>query len=170
MQYISLKIVQQIVVLLLILVMGGLIFQEISPYLSGVLGAITIYVLMKKWMALLVRKGWRTSLAASFLMFLSFIGILLPVAGIILMLTSRIGKAVNNSIRVVDALKEQLIKWQDRLGYDLSSHIDVTAISSWLSENLQSVAGSTFHIFIAIGIMYFMLYYMLTTRKQCLNH
>jgi predicted PurR-regulated permease PerM len=145
--------------------MGALIFGEILPYLSGVLGAITIYVLMQKWMVLLVRKGWRPSLAASFLMFLSFIGILLPVAGIILMLTNKIGNAVNNSERVVDAIKEQLITWQDQLGYDLSSQIDVSAISSWLSENLQSIAGSTFHIFIAIGIMYFMLYYMLTSTR-----
>jgi predicted PurR-regulated permease PerM len=96
-------------------------------------------------------------------MFLSFIGILLPIAGIILMLTNKIGNAVNNSEKVVDAIKDQLITWQDRLGYDLSSQIDVSAVSSWLSENLQSIAGSTFHIFIAIGIMYFMLYYMLTS-------
>ena len=165
MQHISLKIIQQIFVLLLIVLMGGLIFREILPYLSGVLGAITIYVLMRKWMVFLVRKGWRPSLAASFLMFLSFIGILLPVTGIILMLTNKIGNAVNNSEKVVDALKEQLTTWQDRLGYDFSSQIDVSAVSSWLSENLQSIAGSTFHIFIAIGIMYFMLYYMFTSKR-----
>jgi predicted PurR-regulated permease PerM len=165
MQHINPKAIQQILVLILILIMGGLIFGEILPYLSGVLGAITIYVLMHKWMLVLVRKGWRPSLAASFLMFLSFIGILLPVAGIILMLSNKIGNAVNNSEKVVDAIKEQLTTWQDRLGYDLSSQIDVSAISSWISENLQSFAGSTFHIFIAIGIMYFMLYYMLTSSK-----
>jgi predicted PurR-regulated permease PerM len=145
--------------------MGGLIFREILPYLSGVLGAITIYVLMHKWMLLLVRKGWPATIAASFLMFLSFIGILLPVAGIILMLTNKIGNAVNNSEKVVDAVKDQLITLQDELGYDFSSQIDVSAVSSWLSVNLQSVAGSTFHIFIAIGIMYFMLYYMFTSSR-----
>ena len=165
MPHISPKKIQQILVLLLILLMGALIFGKILPYLSGVLGAITIYVLMHKWMVLLVRKGWLPSLAASFLMFLSFVGILLPVAGIILMLTNKIGKAVNNSEKVADAIKEQLKVWQDQLGYDLSSEIDVSAVSSWLSENLQSIAGSTFHIFIAIGIMYFMLYYMLTSSR-----
>lgn len=165
MKHISSKKIQQILVLLLVLIMGGLIFREILPYLSGVLGAITIYVLIHKWMLILVRKGWRPSLAASLLMFLSFIGILLPVTGIILMLTNKIGNAVINSEKVVDAIKNQLITWQNRLGYDLSSQIDVSAVSSWLSENLQSVAGSTFHIFIAIGIMYFMLYYMLTSSK-----
>lgn len=165
MKHIDLKIIQQIFVLLLIAVMGGLIFREILPYFSGVLGAITIYVLLRKWMVLLVKKGWRPSLAASFLMFLSFIGILLPVTGIIFMLTNKIGNAVKNSEKVVDAFKVQLGAWQDRIGYDLSSQIDVSAVTSWLSENLQNIAGSTFHIFIAIGIMYFMLYYMFTSKR-----
>ena len=50
------------------------------------------------------------------------------------MLTNKIGNAVKNSEKVVDAFKEQLGDWEDRLGYDLSSQIDVSAISSWLSE------------------------------------
>lgn len=165
MKHISLQIIQQILVLLLIVLMGGLIFREMLPYLSGVLGAITIYVLLRKWMVILVRKGWRPSLAASFLMILSFVGILVPVTGTIIMLTNKIGNAVKNSERVADAFKEQLGTWEDRLGYDLSSQIDVSAISSWLSDSLQNIAGSTFHIFISIGIMYFMLYYMFTSRR-----
>ncbi len=165
MPHISLKIIQQIFVLLLIILMGGLIFREMLPYLSGVLGAITIYVLMRRWMIVLVRKGWRPSLAAAFLMLLSFVGILLPVTGIIFMLTNKIGNAVNNSERVVDAFKLQLGNWENRLGYDLSSQIDVSAVSTWLSESLQNIAGSTFGIVIAIGIMYFMLYYMFTAKR-----
>lgn len=165
MKHISLKIIQQILVLLLIILMGALIFTEMLPYLSGVLGAITIYVLLRKWMLFLVRKGWRPSVAATFLMFLSFVGVLLPVTGIIFMLTNKIGNAVKNSEKVVDAFKDQLVTWEDRLGYDFSSHIDVSAISSWLSDNLQNIAGSTFHIFVSIGIMYFMLYYLFTSKQ-----
>ncbi len=165
MKHISLTIIQQILVLLLIVIMGGLIFREMLPYLSGVLGAITIYVLMRKWMVLLVRKGWNPALAAGFLMFLSFVGILIPVTGIIVMLTNKIGNAVNNSEKVVDAFKDQLVVWEDRLGYNLSSQIDVSAVSSWLSDNLQNIAGSTFDIVISIGIMYFMLYYMFTSKR-----
>ena len=165
MKHISLKIIQQILVLLLIILMGALIFTEMLPYLSGVLGAITIYVLLRKWMLFLVGKGWRPSVAATFLMFLSFVGVLLPVTGIIFMLTNKIGNAVKNSEKVVDAFKDQLVTWEDRLGYDFSSHIDVSAISSWLSDNLQNIAGSTFHIFVSIGIMYFMLYYLFTSKQ-----
>ncbi|SDE30654.1 AI-2E family transporter [Ulvibacter litoralis] len=165
MKQIPIKVIQQVFVLLLIVVMGGLIFSEMLPYLSGVLGAITFYVLLRKWMVKLVKKGWKPSLAAVFLMFLSFVCILLPITGIIIMLTNKIGNAVNNSERVVDAFKEQLASIESRLGYDIGSQIDVSSISSWVSDSLQSFAGSTFHIFIAIGIMYFMLYYMFTNKK-----
>ena len=160
------RAIQQIFVLLLILVMGALIFRELLPYLSGVLGAITIYVLLRKWMIVLVRKGWRPNLAAAFLMFVSFVGILLPVVGVTAMLGNKIGKAVNNSEKVVTAFKSQLGDWEERLGYDIASQIDVGAISTWLSDNLQSFAGSTFNIFIAIGLMYFMLFYMFTDRHE----
>ena len=160
------KTIRQVFILLLILLIGALIFKEMLPYFSGVLGAITIYVLLRKWMVYLVRKGWKPDLAAAFLMFLSFIGILLPIAGVILMLGNKIGHAVENSERVITALKSQAQKWEADLGYDLSSQIDTAAITSWLSDNLQSFAGSTFNIVIAIGLMYFMLYYMLTNRRE----
>jgi|TARA_R100000479_G_scaffold34767_1_gene15111 predicted PurR-regulated permease PerM len=147
--------------------MGSLIFKEMAPYLSGVLGAVTIYVLLRGWMKKLVlKKGWNPNVAAGLLMLLSFIGILLPVSGIVLMLGNKIGNAVQNSEEVIRALKEQLGEWETRLGYDLTSQIDTTAISSWISTQLQSFAGGTFNMFIAIGLMYFMLYYMLTNRKE----
>jgi predicted PurR-regulated permease PerM len=161
------QIIRQVFVILLVLLMGSLIFRELLPYLTGVLGAVTIYVLMRKWMAKLVNQNkWNPSLAAAFLMFLSFVGILIPIAGIILMLTNKIGDAVQNSAAVIKALKEQLGKIEDKVGYDLNSQIDPSAITGWLSDNLQNLAGGTFNAFIAIGLMYFMLYYMFTNRSD----
>ncbi len=165
MKIISPNIIRQVFAILLILLIGGLIFKEMLPYLSGILGAITIYVLMRKWMVGLVRRGWNPNLAATLLMVLSFVGILLPVLGVIMMLGRRVGKAVNNSEKVVSAFKEQLASIETQFGYDLSSEIDVGAISNWLSENLQSLAGSTFNVVVAIGLMYFILFYMFTDRR-----
>lgn len=166
MRKLSPTLVRQVFVLLLILFLGILIFKEIIPYLSGVLGAITLYVLMRKWMIKLVALGWKKSIAAAVLMLGSFIGILIPVILIVIMLTSKIGKAVNNSEKVIIAFKEQVNKFEDSLGYNLSSNIDSNSITNWVSTNLQSFAGGTFNAFIAIGIMYFMLYYMLTSRQK----
>ena len=160
------KIIRQLFVLLLIVLIGGLIFKEMAPYFSGVLGAITLYVLLKKPMAKLVNKGWKPDLAAGLLMFASVIIILIPVSGAVLMLGNKVSQAVNNSEKVTKAVKEQLQNVEQYVGYDLSSEIDVSAVSGWLSDNLQGFAGSTFTSVIAIGIMYFFLYFMLTNRKE----
>lgn len=160
------SLVRQIFVLLLILFLTVLIFREVLPYLSGVLGAVTLYVILKGWMKKLLNRGWKPPLAASLLMAGSFVGILIPVTLIAIMLTSKIGKAVSNSERVLSALKKQLNNIEDSLGYNLSSSIDTTSVTNWVSSNLQNLAGGTFNAFIAIGIMYFMLYYMLTNRKS----
>lgn len=160
------SIIRQIFVLLLIFIIGGLIFLEMVPHLSGILGAITIYVLFRKWMAKLVEKGWSINLAASLIMFVSFIGILLPVVGLIFMLGTRLGHAVDNSKRVVQAIKHQMYILEKWVDYDLASSIDPSAASGMLADNLSSFAGGTFNVFISIGIMYFLLFYMLTNRNE----
>ena len=163
------ELVRQLFVLLVILFLGFLIIKEIVPFLSGVLGAITLFVILKKWMSKLVARGWKKPLAAGFLMFLSFIGILIPVVLIIMMLSSKIGQAVANSERVVAAIKDQAVTVEEYIGYNLSSTIDTSSVAGWLTANLQSLAGGTFNAFIAIGIMYFMLYYMLINRDSLNN-
>ncbi|APG61205.1 AI-2E family transporter [Christiangramia salexigens] len=160
------SLVRQIFVLLLILFLTVLITKEILPYLSGILGAVTLYVLLKRWMKILITRGWKAPLAATLLMTASFVCILIPVSLIAFMLTSKIGKAVANSERVLSALKKQLNNAETYLDYNLSESIDTTSVTNWVSTNLQNLAGGTFNAFIAIGIMYFMLYYMLTNRHS----
>ncbi|KKL04207.1 hypothetical protein LCGC14_2618400, partial [marine sediment metagenome] len=161
------QLVRQLFLLLAILFLTFLIFKEIIPYLSGFLGAITLYVLLRKWMeSLSSRHKWGRPWAAAFLMFMSFIVILVPISLIVMMLTSKISKAVKNSERVTQAIKSQINVWESDLGYNLSGSIDTNAITQWVSTNLQSLAGSTFNVAIAIGIMYFLLYYMLVYSKQ----
>lgn len=160
------SLVRQIFVLLVVVFLGFLIFKEMLPYLSGVLGAITLFVILKGFMAKLLARGWRKSIAAGTLLLLSFIGILIPVGVIIVMLSNKIGKAVANSERVIAAIKDNANKLETYLGYDLSSGIDSSSIAGWLTSNLQNLAGGTFNAVIAIGVMYFLLYYMLVNREQ----
>lgn len=159
-------LVRQLFVLMLIIFLGLLIFKEIIPYLSGILGAITLYVILKKWMEKLLARGWKKSIAAGVLITGSFIGILIPISLIVFMLTSKIGKAVANSEKVISAIKDQTNKVEEYFGYNLSKSLDSSAITDWISTNLQSLAGGTFNAFIAIGIMYFLLYYMLINKQK----
>lgn len=160
------SLVRQLFVLLLILFLLVLIVGEILPYLTGILGAITLYVVLRKPMTKLVNKGWKPVLAASLLMFLSFIGILVPITLTAIMLTSKIGKAVVNSERVIQAVKNQITEAEAYVGYNLSDGIDSSRVANWLSNNLQGLGAGAFNAFISISIMYFILYYMLIYRHE----
>lgn len=160
------KMIRQIFVLLLILSMGALIGMEMMPYLSGVLGTITLYVLLKGPMKRLVARGWGPNVAAVTLMLVSFITILLPLAAALLMLGNKIGSVTKNSKKVVSALKSQLNQWEGQLGIKLSPDMEENAIPDWLSKNLEGLAGGTFNTIISIGIMYFLVFYMLTSRSK----
>ena len=157
-------VIQQLLVLMLIAITGGLIFWELLPYLSGLLGAITLYVLMRGTMVRLVQKGWGRNLTATLLCILSFFVILLPLSGILAMLGSKVAKAVQNSERVISIFQKKLTELESSLGVSLGSDLDVGAITNWLTSNLQNVAGGTFNAILAVGLMYFILFYLLTER------
>ena len=168
MNQLSPRLVRQLFVILCILALGSLIFFQILPYLSGFLGAITIFVITRGLMGKLVKKI-NKHVAAGILMLGSFILIILPIFGIVYMLSSKISKAVSSSERLVNAVKSQIQVFQDRFNYDIATNIDTSALTSWVSENLQSFAGSTFNVLISLTLMYFILYYLLINKKDIKN-
>lgn len=167
MKQIAPRIIRQIFVLLLIILSGSLIFSEMLPYLSGVLGAITFYILLRKMMKRLVNeRNWNPKLAAITLLLGSFFVILIPLTGFGIMLGNKISDVASNSEKVIDGFKELIGEIKFKTGIDVNSQVDTEAITTWLSKSAQSMAGDTFNLFIAISLMYFMLYFMLTNRKK----
>jgi len=165
--YIPTQIIRQIFIIFVILILAGLIFIKLLPYLSGVLGAITLYVVMRKWMRYLTdRKKWPKPLAAGVLMFSSFITIVVPIGGVIFMLGNKIAKGTENTEEIVAPVKEYMQKLDSDYGIDLSNKVDATAVSQWVSNHLQEWLGTTVNAVMAILLMYFLLYFMLTNHER----
>ncbi|MEX0995807.1 MAG: AI-2E family transporter [Flavobacteriaceae bacterium] len=166
MQKINQAVIRQIFTLLLIVALGLMIFIELVPYLTGLLGAITFYILFRNIMRKMVHKGWNASLSAILLMLISFIGILVPIGLVSMMLLSKFKRGLERANSAIQVVKDQVVLIENNLGIELTSSIDSEQSSKWLSDGLQSLLGDTFNIFIAISIMYFLLYFMLVNRKQ----
>ncbi|HDZ03857.1 hypothetical protein LCGC14_0199710 [marine sediment metagenome] len=166
MKKINHKILRQLIILALIVFLGGLIIKYMLPYISGVLGALTLYVVLRKWMLKLIDKGLKRSWAAMLLILVAFIGIFIPLTGAGLMLSSQLGDFADKSEQVTKALKDQLFQVEKYVQYDVSSAIDPEQASGWLTDNLSGFASGTFNIFISLGILLFLLYYMLKSPKQ----
>ena len=163
------SIVRQVSILLIILAFAGMIVYEMLPYLGGVLAAITIYVLLVPAQRWLEGHGCKPWIAASLLIIISIIGILLPIAGLVLLFTGQIKNAVENSDEITQQIRTQLSQVENYLGYDIIPTIDPEQIKSALTYMVSNAASSSLVIFIAVGIMFFLLYYMLIERKTWQN-
>ena len=163
------KVIRQIFLLVVIVIMLLVIYDNMKPYLSGVLGAITLFVISRGSMQRLNKLGLPKGLSASIIIVLSFFIIVIPIVSIILMLTSKIGNAVNNSEKFLNAAKLQLSNIEHYIGIDLSQEIDTSSVALFISKNAQNLALGTFDAFISLSIMYFLLYYMLTANKAIIS-
>lgn len=159
-------LIRQVFTIILILALGILIFIELVPYMTGLLGAITLYILFRDKMRSMVQKGWKPPLAALFLMFISLVAILIPLALVSLMLLSKVKRGLERANSALSIFKEQMIGIEQTLGVEIFSSIDSEKTSEWMNDGLQGILGDSFNILIAISIMYFLLYFMLVNRKQ----
>jgi predicted PurR-regulated permease PerM len=159
--------VRQIFFLLLIVLLGLLLFLELFGFLSAFLGAITLYMVMRKAMFYLTtvrkwKKGWTTVL----LMFISMIVILLPIFVLINMLSSKIAYAVQHSDELVEALKKVVGSLEQRFSIEIISDQNISKLSNILAENLPKVLSATLSTLGSIIFMYFILYFMLMNGRE----
>ncbi|MBL0154691.1 MAG: AI-2E family transporter [Chitinophagaceae bacterium] len=158
--------IRQVFFILLLLLLGLLLFTQLYSFIPAVLGAITIYILLRRWMIYLTeKKKWRPGWTAVLLMLFSFIVILMPVGLLINMLSSKIGYAVQHSDQLVDALKKVVASIETKFDVTLASEENINALGKNIASSLPGILGATFNTLTTIFFMYFILYFMLVNRR-----
>ena len=159
--------VRQVFFILIILLLGVLLFIELSSFLPALLGAITIYILLHKWMFFLTeKKKWRKGWTALLLMLFSFIVILLPVGLLVNMLSSKITYAIQHSAELVEALKKVVSNIELKFNVTLASEKNINQLGSTIAQSLPQILGATFNTLTIILFMYFILYFMLINGRK----
>lgn len=159
--------IRQVFFILLLLLLGLLLFMQLYSFIPAVLGAITIYILLRRWMVYLTEtKKWRPGWTAVLLMLFSFIVILMPVGLLINMLSSKIGYAVQHSDQLVDALKKVVANIETKFSITLASEENINALGKNIASSLPGILGATFNTLTTIFFMYFILYFMLVNRRK----
>ncbi|SHL93015.1 Predicted PurR-regulated permease PerM [Chitinophaga jiangningensis] len=167
MSYIDNGRLKQIGFLLLILFLAILLFTKLFTYFPGFLGAVTFYVLCRNWMIRLTEKRkWNKSLAATLLMLLTFLIILLPVGALINMLSAKIAYAVNNSAELITQAKTLNNKLSQEIGFTLITDARLQKFSETATSFLPGFLGATFNTLTTIAILYFILYFMLVNLRS----
>jgi predicted PurR-regulated permease PerM len=159
--------IRQFFFIVIVLLLGLLLFFELYSFLPALLGAITLYILMHRWMFYLTEKRkWGKGWAALLLMLLSFIVILLPVALLANMLSSKISYAVAHSNELVAALKQIISDLEKRFDITIASDANINKIGNTIATSLPKILGATFNTLTTIFFMYFILYFMLVNGRK----
>ncbi len=167
MSQISNNTLKQIFFLLVIILLGIILFIQLKTFLPALLGSYTLYVILRKYMFILqARYKWKKVLAASVLMLLSFIIILLPIFLLINMMSSKISFAVQHSSQVLTSIKGFINQYELKYGFELLSDENINKISAWAANTLPSILGATINTITTIAVMYFILYFMLTDGRR----
>jgi predicted PurR-regulated permease PerM len=159
--------IRQFFFIVLILLLAILLFLQLYSFLPALLGAITLYILMHRWMFYLTeKKKWRKPGAALLLMLFSIIVILLPVGLLVDLLSSKVTYAVEHSSELVAALKKLSATIEQRLNINIISDENIQKLGNAIAGSLPRILGATFNTLTTIFFMYFILYFMLVNGRS----
>ena len=166
-QVINQNQIRQIFFIIILVLIGLLLFLELYTFLPALLGAITLYILMRRRMFYLCYvKKWKKGLAAFLLMTLSMFIILLPIAVLVNMLSGKVTYAIEHSNELIEALKKVAGNIEQRFNIDLVSDESINKLGDSIARGLPKILNATFNTLTTIFFMYFILFFMLVNGKK----
>lgn len=157
--------------LIIIVILGSIIFYKFIPFLSGVLGAMTIYLLVRKQMSFLTKKkGFNKNLSAILILLEILLCILLPTFVVMHMLVDRISSFDLEPTLLLDSVHHLINEVNDKTGYNIMSSDNMSTIASNMSNVLKIVIGEISSFVINSLVLLLFLYFMLLGGDKMENY
>lgn len=151
----------------LILCLGWVIASQLWTFVNGLLGAFTIFVLVRRQMIFLTEKKKMNDVVATILILLEVAAVI--IVPLYLVIYALLGK-VQNLKMDISALKTMIedldMQVQQRFGFDLLSFDNLSVATSYLSKALQYFIGQVSGIVITIIVLIFFLFFILTNFRK----
>ncbi len=152
---------------LLIIFLGIIIFQQSWPYVSGILGAFTIYILVRKQMMFLTEKKRIKKVFAAILILVEVVlCILIPTFLVIWLLLGRLQSMDLHPAGILVTVQDFLNLFQAKTGYDLINQENLSSLTSFITSGVQVVLGQISSFVINAIVLLFILYFMLLSGRQ----
>ncbi|MDR2237463.1 MAG: AI-2E family transporter [Chryseobacterium sp.] len=159
---ISSNVIKQVSLLAIILVLTGLICFNLSLFIPSVLGAITIYVVCRKYnFYLQEERKWKPWLSALVLMLASLVILILPIYFIVDLLIEKLGNAQAYMAKFNVFLDKIHAYIYSKTNFDILSKENMDKLKNSAGRFSTSALSGTFNTLTVVMSMYFILYFML---------
>lgn len=159
--------IRQILLLLLLIALGLLMFYQMTFMLSAFLGAVTLFMLLRRLCFKLVyERKWKKWIAVSSLMLSSFIAIVIPFAWVTYILINKISPIISAPQDIIADIQKVEDYLHQRFGIDILSEKYIEKVTAKLSEVILPIISSTAGILMNIVIAYFLLWFLLYNAAE----
>ena len=153
--------------IVIILFMGIIIFRQITPFLGGLLGALTIYILVRGQMRYLVEKRkLKRSLSALLITAETIFVFLIPLGLTVWMVVNKLQDINLDPLTYIAPIQQVAEFIKEKTGYDVLGKDTLTFIVSILPRIGQIIMESISSLAINLFVMIFVLYFMLIGGKK----
>lgn len=154
--------IKQFFLLVVILVLAGLICFNLSLFIPSVLGAITLYIISRKYnIYLQEKKNWKPWLASLVIILGTLFVLILPIYFIVDLLVDKLGNA-NAYMAKFNVFFDKIHDFvYQKIQIDILSKENMNQLKTTAGKFSTSALSTTFNTLTVILSMYFILYFML---------
>lgn len=151
----------------IVLVMGIILFTEFLPFLGGILGAFTIYILLRKQMHYLTeKKHLNRSLVAILLLLEAILCFLIPLSLAVWLFVNKLQTINLDPTVLIRGFEHIADVVRQKVGYNILDKENITSIVSVLPKIGQILMGSISGFAINVAVLVLILYFMLIGGSQ----
>ena len=146
----------------IIVVLGTILFVEFIPFLGGILGACTIYILVRKQMLYLTeKKHLRRSFVAVILLLETILCFLIPLSLAVWLFINKLQNFNLDPTQLVKSAEHIANLIEQRTGYDVLDTSNIMSAVSILPKIWQVLMGGISGFAINVAVLVLILYFML---------
>ena len=151
----------------IIIGLGIILFLQITPFLGGLLGALTIYILVRRQMIHLTdKRKMKRSVAATLITTEAILFFLVPLALAVWLLVSKLQDINLDPQSIIAPIESAANIIKEKTGYDVLGKDTTSFIISALPAIGQFVMGSISSFAVNLFVLVFVLYFMLIGGQQ----
>jgi len=150
-----------------IILLGLLIFKYTRPYMSGFLGAATLYIIVIGQHRYLTQKlNFKKALSAILIVLEVLIFILLPLTGLTFLVLDTFSGVTINPEEIMRGVNDFIHSVEEKVGFNLFTPENLSVLPRAGTNILQTLGASIYSFVINIVVILFVLYYMLYSNVE----
>lgn len=152
--------------LAIIIVFALLLYYSLSQFFTAFLGAVVLYVLSKKRMDKLIKRGWKKPMAATLVIFISLIIIIIPIVAVGWLLYNKGKYYLANPDLLVASLQKVRAQIEHNYGFSVISEQKIADLKTYATSAISKLLNESLNFFGNITMLYFFLYFMLISINR----